>query len=170
MNAINFIKNESKDNNDISSLNIDIQIFRQQMTTITKFSETVENKSFDIYHEIHFKLCNESRQYNRTLKESKLKDIKNISGTEWLSSYIIPKLNNIVATIYSVFYDYFYFVFIEIIKCPNCPFMYNFNVKELFYLEFDANKNRNISVFIYNYFIHNELIFIICNYSKVNRT
>jgi len=82
LNAINFIKNESKDNNDISSLNIDIQIFRQQMTTITKFSETVENKPFDIYHEIHFKLCNESRQYNRTLKESKLKDIKNISGTE----------------------------------------------------------------------------------------
>ncbi len=169
LNVINFMKNEPKDNNDISSFNTNIQIFRQQMATIIpKFSGTEEIRPFNVYHEIYFYLCNESRKYNGYFEQSKLKEIKNIPGLESISSYIIQKLNNIAATIHSPFYDYFYFVFIETIKCPNCPLVHSFNVKEMFYLEFDASKGGNISDFIYNYFINNELIFNTCTSCRVN--
>ena len=63
-------------------------------SVISKVVEII--KPFDVYHEIYFKLCNERRQNNRYFEKIR-----------WITFLIYnSNLNNIVATIYSSFYDY----------------------------------------------------------------
>ena len=169
LNIINFMKNEPKDNNDILYLNTNIQIFRQQIATIiSKFNGVQEISPFDVYHEIYITLCNESRKYNSYFEDSKLKNINNIPGLESFSSIIIQKLNNIALTLHNPLYDYFHFILIETIKCPCCKLIYNVNIKDLCYLEFDASISGDTSNLIHNYFNKNEVFFNSCTKCLIN--
>ena len=170
LSIINFMKNEPKNNYEISYLNTNIQIFRQQIaiSIIPKFNGIEEIRPFDAYHELYINLCNESRKYNSYFEESKLLNINNIPGLDSFSSIIVQRLKYIAITTHSPFYNYFHFIFIETIKCPRCSLIHTFNIKDYFYLEIDASNPGNISNLIHNYFNKNELAFYTCNKCTAN--
>ena len=165
--VISFMKNEPKNSNEILYLNNNIQIFRRQIATIiSEFNGSEEIRPYDALREIYVCLCNSSRKFNNHFKGSILKDIKYIPG---INLDISKQLDSIIATL-SPFFDYFNFVFIDLIICPRCSYINQLDIRNSFHLDIDASISGNISFIIFNYInkLNNEIIFKSCRNCGVN--
>ena len=165
--VISFMKNEPKNSNEILYLNNNIQVFRRQIATIiSEFNGSEEIRPYDALREIYVCLCNSSRKFNSHFKGSILKDIKYIPG---INIDISKQLDSIIATL-SPFFDYFNFVFIDLIICPRCSYINQLDIRNSFHLDIDASISGNISFIIFNYInkLNNEIIFKSCRNCGVN--
>ena len=156
LNTIKFMGDEPVNYIQISNLNNNIQHFRDQISSvIPKFIGSEEIFPFFVYHELYTKLNDELRKDNIGIEynNSILNNLSLISGLDLIYfNDVYQKIFNYKMTLQSPIFDYFYYIFIEVIRCPYCSSILKANVNNWCYFEFNDLMTGTISNLIYNYF------------------
>ena len=154
LNVIKFMGNEPQNTNDITNLNNNIQVFRNQISmNIKEFGGNQEISPFVVYDKIYKRLNNQLRILNNFYQVNNLKNITIIPALD-LSYYqsTYQMISNIQNTVMSPVSDYFIYTFITTERCPNCSFIHKAKVNDWCYFEIDASKTGNISTILFNNF------------------
>ena len=156
--ALNMIKEIGNDPiNDSQNyvLNNNIRSLRNQMT---KLMGNIEVPPFLVFHEIYNRLIDELKIYNNYYQMNIINIINNLNyipGLDSNNSDITQKINNFKMTKQSPITDYFYYICIETIKCPNCSRMKNADIKTSCYIEIEGFLSGNINERMETYFENN---------------
>ena len=154
LNVIRSMGNEPQNNNDISYLNSNIQVFRTQLSTVIKeFGGNEEILPFEVYQKIYRKLNDQLKILNNFYQINNLNNISFIPMLDpsyYQSTY--QMISNIKKTVMSPISDYFHYTFIMTERCPKCSFIHKAEVSDWDYIEINASKTGNLSTILFNNF------------------
>ena len=180
LDIIKSIGNEPSNVNQISNLNNNIQMLRNQLSSIIpKFLGIEEISPIDIFEVIYSRLNDDLKNYNNFFQD-KSNILNNINNIEGLNpnffQNVYQKISNYKINIQSPISDYFCYIFIETTKCSSCNSLMNADVNNLCYFEFNNFTSGILSDLIYSYFynynsnFNNNSNFYYCNQCLDNRT
>ena len=121
LNVVKFMEKEPVDKDDLNFLNMNIQLFRLQMSNISqKFSGNAEIPPIFVYIEIFSKLNEESRKYHLG-SSNIINHLDTIPGLDKKKFPIVYKdIKQFISQKQSPFVDLFYFIRIESLRCIEC--------------------------------------------------
>ena len=171
--ALNMIKEMGNDPiNDSQTvyLNNNIRTLRNQLT---KLMGNIEVSPFLVFHEVYNRLIDELKGFNNYYQLNIIYIINNLSYIPSLErdkfSNVYQKIGNF-KTKQSPITDYFYFIFIDTIRCPSCSKIIKADVETTFSIKLDGFLSGNISEMIDTYFENNcnSIDFYTCPYCYVD--
>ena len=153
LNVVKFMEKEPVDKDDLNFLNMNIQLFRLQMSNISqKFSGNAEIPPIFVYIEIFSKLNEESRKYHLG-SSNIINHLDTIPGLDKKKFPIVYKdIKQFISQKQSPFVDLFYFIRIESLRCIECDNIIEADIKWSCFLELDGTVPETIPELLRKYF------------------
>ena len=168
LNVIKFMGNEPANDLEISNLNTNIQLYRNNISTVLpKLAGNYEITPFIVFHEIYTKISDDLKIYNNYFPSSVMNNLCNISGLDIdYFKQLYQKILTFQKTKQSPISDYFYYIMIDTIKCPLCSKYYYADINYSCFLEFDASYSGKVSDMIIGYIKVNSINnnYLTCNH------
>ena len=141
------------------------QIFKNKLSSsIEVFKEDKEISPKIIFSEL-FKNLNEDFKRNNILWKNKI--FNNLIDPEYLPRNTFPqiyeKINKFQNEFKNPFVDLFYFISLEIIKCPICKYIIDAHAHTNYFIPLPANNKDNIINLIKNYACGSKYVELLCN-------